>query len=190
MNARVRRLEATRAEIIRAFLDLAHQGNAVSISVPAVADAAGVSVRTVYRHFPTKDALQTEASKAWGSRVRDESTGGNVTASNFSDFLHQLWKEFDADPAAVVAEHATPLGRQLRRDRLELSREMARQALASALGTTDFDDELIDTAVAMTSSSMYLELVDRMGYDPSRAANIAARAVLLMVSGFQHDNDS
>ena len=182
-SARARRNEQTRAEIIRSFLDLAHEENAVSISIPAVAEAAGVSVRTVYRYFPTKDELQTEAAKAWGSRVRDESVGREVTVANFDAFLHQLWKEFDSDPAALMAEHLSPIGRQLRRDRLDLSRSMARNALAAHRPGSEADEDLVDLAVAVTSSSMYLELVDRMGHNPSHAAAMATRLIETLLKG-------
>jgi AcrR family transcriptional regulator len=180
-TARSRRNEATRAEILQSFLDLAHQENAVTISVPAVAEAAGVSVRTVYRYFPTKDILQTEAAKAWASRVREQSVGAEVTVANFAHFLRELWTDFGADHAAVWAEHATPIGRALRRERLDGSRRMVRQAVRAGNGDEAMDDDLVDLTVAVSSSSMYLELVDRMGHDPQHAADMVVRLIEIML---------
>ena len=48
---------ATRSRIVRAVADLVAEAHPASISVPAVAKRAGVGVATVYRYFPTKEAL-------------------------------------------------------------------------------------------------------------------------------------
>src|SRR5688572_9549807 len=49
--------ELTRQRIIEALMDLLVEERPSTISIPAVAKRAGVSVRTVYHHFPTKEAL-------------------------------------------------------------------------------------------------------------------------------------
>src|SRR5260221_13034354 len=40
------------------------------LSVPALAKAAGVSIPTVYRYFPTRDALIDGTQEAIGARLR------------------------------------------------------------------------------------------------------------------------
>ena len=49
--------ELTRRKIIDALVDLLVEERPATISIPAVARRANVSVRTVYHHFPTKEAL-------------------------------------------------------------------------------------------------------------------------------------
>ncbi|MET0459499.1 MAG: TetR/AcrR family transcriptional regulator, partial [Ilumatobacteraceae bacterium] len=49
--------EATRLGILGALVDLIVEEGPGTISVPQVAARAGVSVRTVYHYFPTKEAL-------------------------------------------------------------------------------------------------------------------------------------
>lgn len=51
------KLEVTRRRIFEALVDLIGQEGIADISVQSVADRAGVSHRTVYRHFPDKAAL-------------------------------------------------------------------------------------------------------------------------------------
>lgn len=53
---RQQQAEATRVRILDATIRLLADG-ASSISIPAVAGEAGVSVPTIYRHFSTKDEL-------------------------------------------------------------------------------------------------------------------------------------
>jgi AcrR family transcriptional regulator len=49
--------EETRTSILRALVDLIVEQGPGTISIPQVAERAGVSVRTVYHYFPTKEAL-------------------------------------------------------------------------------------------------------------------------------------
>jgi AcrR family transcriptional regulator len=49
--------ELTRRRIIQALMDLLVEERPATISIPSVAKRANVSVRTVYHHFPTKEAL-------------------------------------------------------------------------------------------------------------------------------------
>jgi AcrR family transcriptional regulator len=49
--------ERTRRAILEAMADVISETNGIGFSVQAVADRAGVTHRTVYNHFPTRDAL-------------------------------------------------------------------------------------------------------------------------------------
>src|SRR4051794_26360545 len=49
--------EATRNHILETTAALLHDSSPAILSMPAVAEAAGVSVRTLYVHFPNKPAL-------------------------------------------------------------------------------------------------------------------------------------
>ena len=54
---RAEQAEQTRDRIVQAAVDLLAEGDAGDLSMPDVAERAGVSVRTVYRSFATKDEL-------------------------------------------------------------------------------------------------------------------------------------
>lgn len=54
---RAEQAEQTTARIVEAAVELLSEGDARDLSMPAVAERAGVSVRTVYRSFATKDDL-------------------------------------------------------------------------------------------------------------------------------------
>jgi AcrR family transcriptional regulator len=60
-----RRLVQTRAEIVDAALELFAAHGFDDTSMEQVADAAGVSRRTIYRYFPTKDDLVFESPRKW-----------------------------------------------------------------------------------------------------------------------------
>ena len=55
----------------------------------------------------------------------------------------------------------------MRVERLPQSRDRVERALPAEI-TGQRRAEIVDLVIAVTSSSMFLELVDRMGHDPSR----------------------
>jgi AcrR family transcriptional regulator len=54
---RAEQMEQTRLRILEATADVLADEEVEEVTVPVVAMRARVSVRTVYRHFPTKEAL-------------------------------------------------------------------------------------------------------------------------------------
>lgn len=59
----------TRELILKSAVDLLEQGGATELTIPEVAKASGISVRTIYRHFPTRDDLLAGASEWIGSNL-------------------------------------------------------------------------------------------------------------------------
>lgn len=57
MSTRAEQKQATRERILAALVEVVNHDGVHAFSVQAVADRAGVSHRTVYRHFPTREAL-------------------------------------------------------------------------------------------------------------------------------------
>jgi AcrR family transcriptional regulator len=171
------RADETRDAIVTAFLELAHETNAVTIAMPAVAERAGVSIRTLYRYFATKDDLQSAAATRFSERARRSEGIDRLDRSTFSQYLEALWVDFARDVPAVTAEHCTPAGRRLRDTRLDDGRRLLRASLPP-----DLDDERLDLVLAVVSSSMFLELVARMGHQPERAAAMAHWAAELILA--------
>src|SRR5436190_7232419 len=59
----------TRATILDSLIEVLVDGGPAAVSVPAVASRAGVSVRSVYHHFPSKDALVDAIGEAVDARM-------------------------------------------------------------------------------------------------------------------------
>ncbi|MGE0445412.1 MAG: TetR/AcrR family transcriptional regulator [Vicinamibacterales bacterium] len=84
--------DRTRRAILEAVADVIMESHGVGFSVQAVADRAGVTHRTVYNHFPTRDAL----CEAFADYV-DESL-----ASTSQPFDGRLTRERLPDQAASL----------------------------------------------------------------------------------------
>lgn len=171
--------DRTRRAILEAFVTILHEDNPSTVSMPAVARRAGVSVRTLYRYFPDKDTLMNAASGWYDVDARD-AVGGSLTGTTLRGYLNELWGLLAANIPAVRAQHAGGPGRELRRRRLERARRELAEQLPPGI-PVERRDEVVDMLVAVTSSSMMLELVDRMGHDPERAAGLMARVVELII---------
>jgi AcrR family transcriptional regulator len=94
-SLRDQQADLTRELIMRAFQGLLQNDHPDAITYPQVAEAAGVSLRTVYRYFPTRaDLLQSAA--AWfreftdGLRWDDPQTVGDMAGAS-----PQLGRLFD-----------------------------------------------------------------------------------------------
>jgi AcrR family transcriptional regulator len=166
--------------IVDAFMALLETASPSGVSMPAVAERAGVSVRTLYRYFPRRDDLERVAA-GWlerGTREAMENAPPDVTTVR--QYLRLLWADLADALPAVWAQHSSPAGRSLRAARLAESRAQVDHALDGRV-TDSRRAEVVDLVIAMCSSSMFLELVDRMGHEPERAADLVADVVELFI---------
>jgi AcrR family transcriptional regulator len=169
-----------RERIVDAFLDLVATASPVGVSMPAVAERAGISVRTLYRYFPNKDELQRYAAGWLDRRVLAAMDDRPIDVSSTREYLRRMWVEFTGSLLAVHVQHGTPEGRQMRLARLPVGRRRVEQALPQAIEEPR-RTEVVDLVVALCSSSMFLELVDRMGHDPVAAADLVVDVVELLI---------
>ena len=121
-DLRRRRAEVSRQAIRDAVTELLATEHPASLSIPAVAERAGVSVRTVYRHFPTKQDLLDDVSEIQQRRADAMVDGRSDLFDRPGDYLVALWSDFERDVDAVRAQHRSPLGTEIRLRRMERSR--------------------------------------------------------------------
>jgi len=165
---------ATRERIVRAVAELVADAHPAAVSVPAVAARAGVSVATVYRYFPTKEALLDASAMVLGG----DGTVPTLDAypSSFDDVASVLPEQFAAIARQIpIARNqlASPLGRQLRQVRWETKQA----AMTTALHGEGIDpsspegERLAAVADVLTSSTAVLELHDKAGIPVDVAAD-------------------
>jgi len=179
-DLRLQRRAETRDRIIRAVLDLLTELDPAAISMPAVAEASGVSLRTVYRYFPSKtDVLHAAGAwfdeHGWSAAVGRERPA-DLGLEDFRAYQRVRFADFDTNRAGILAQLGTPGGRELRRQRLADQRGEARTAVGALLPELPEADlaRLCDAIIATSSSASYAELVDRMGLAADDAADLTA----------------
>jgi len=175
--------DRTKQRIRWALLELLEDESPATISVPKVAAQAGVSLRTVYRYFPTKAELVHSASHWYDERAADVS-GETPTDENtdLSGYLKVLWSDFAQNLSGVRAQHSSPAGREIRQIRLtEWRTRVAANVRRRSPDLAEHDvAHVTDLIVALASSSMFLELVDRMGHEPDHAVDMIVGVIDLL----------
>jgi AcrR family transcriptional regulator len=170
---------ATRRRIVRAVSDLVAEEHPATISVPAVAQRAGVGVATVYRYFPTKEALLDAAAH----EVISPSSGR--LPQRFDDIGRSLaaaWRELEEQLPLVRGQFASPVGRELHRRRWEAKHALMSEVLRREGLEPDSDAgrRLLGVADVLTSSTALLELRDKAGVDVDDAAAWCSWAVRVL----------
>src|SRR4051812_155622 len=99
MTIRTAQKAVTRQRILGAVLELVADGGLSEISVPDVARASGASVATIYRYYPTKDALFEAAAAEPARRA-----AGDLPAGELADgpaYLRAMWTSFASNMALL-----------------------------------------------------------------------------------------
>lgn len=128
-SLRRRHSELTRELILRTVAEILEDGDTAGLAVPEVARRSGVSLRTVYRYFPTREQLIAAAGEWIGINV----VGGSMPASLAE--VPQVYAENAArwdEHARLVETMATSRGANSlrsvrRRQRLTMLQEALRE---------------------------------------------------------------
>src|SRR5436309_15083642 len=123
--------ESTRERILGAVADLLEQGEAAELTVPAVAEASGVSLRTIYRYYPTREELFEAAGRWIGDELLEHPYPRDL--DEVADLYQEGTQDFDERPGLVRALAFSQLGQHVRgyrrRERLEAIRQSLRAEL-------------------------------------------------------------
>ena len=171
-DLRAEHAEETRERILDAALRVAATGLA-SLSIPAVAREAGVSVPTVYRHFGTKAdllaAMYPHAARRAGlDGIPDPASVGDVRSA-----VRAIFERLDALDDVSRAAFASPIADQVRHatmpSRFERIRALGK-SIEPPLAKADLD-RITRILVILVSSSSLRTWRDHLGASPEQAAD-------------------
>lgn len=175
MSLRAEQRQLTRRKVVGAVLDLVADGSMAELSVPLVSRRSGVSVATIYRHFPTKDALLYAAAEEPARRA----AGAGVADADGDAYLRKLWTDFAEHLDLLRHQVVSETGREMRDRRYEVSKEWFAERVAQdgIDPTTAESGRLVRLALLLTSSLAFLDLHDRQGCPPDDAVDDVTWAV-------------
>lgn len=163
----------TRRRILEAVNQLLAEEHPAAISIPLVARRSNISPATIYRYFANKEALLDAAAASVDSSTRTWlSDDAVVPGQNLGEFLTRMWSELAENLPTLRASQVTPLGRDLRSRRSERRHQDAIRGLAEAGVDVDTDAgrRLVRIVLVLTSSTIFLEQIDRLGLSPTEGA--------------------
>src|SRR4051794_10401008 len=167
--------ELTRRAIIQALIELLVDEHPALVSIPAVAKRANVSVRTVYHHFPTKEALFDElldTSKHAEYRPQlDDATSPKELAAKLPMAYQYLERNADLFNAVRKSEADSRIRSTL--DQRNVDRiGRALQPLAEDLDDDEFR-RLCAIVGTIVSNDTFRSLTVRYGLERDEAAAVA-----------------
>lgn len=155
---RAEQAEETRARILDATLRVI-AGGVASLSIPAVAREAGVSVPTVYRHFGTKGDLFAALHPHVGRRVGIDQVADPTTLEGHRDFIRAMFERLDSFDDLARAAIASPVADEARRATMPKRLERIRKFVDSAEpGLRKTDRDRIARLMAVIASSSALRV--------------------------------
>ena len=179
---RERKKQQTRDDIARAALELFSKRGFDAVTVAEVAEAAGVSEKTVFNYFPAKeDLVFPDGEQRWAAlldAIRERPRGASVVAP-FRAATHAFLDEVaSGEVEEIVARPRLVMGSAALRGRLflwwEQEATLLAPVIAEAAGETE--ERLVPTVVArtlawthrLTFRSAFTRLLD--GEDKKRVA--------------------
>ncbi len=173
--------EDTRKRILDAAVSLIENADPAGLSFAAIAKAAGVQERTVYRHFPTKDAL-IEQLWTW--------LDPRIGVGSFPDsedeliaFPRRVFEAFDDNENLMRAMWMSPQGREFRLKVNERRQAAIRKAVAKAVKDLPRKEAAAITAVAqlLYSGTAWMTMKDYWGFTGKQAGEASSLAISLLL---------
>lgn len=189
MTLRSEQRQLTRTKIVQAVLDLVATDALDELSVPAVARRSGVSLATIYRYFPTKDALLAAAAREPARAAFGDGVATAEGEDELATFLRVMWGDLSGNLALLRHQLSSSAGREMRRARLDESRRML-AAYVPRFGIDPASPEgerLIAALVLVTSSLALVELHDRQELPVEEAISTAQWATQALIDSARRE---
>jgi AcrR family transcriptional regulator len=132
VSLREQQAEAARQRILRAVVTLLEEAGVEDLTMPQVAAESGISLRTVYRYYPTREQLLEAAGRWIGSELFGQ--GYPRSLDDVADTFVDGCREFDRHPGLVRALALSGLGREVRAPRRGERLAAIRGALLAEVG--------------------------------------------------------
>jgi AcrR family transcriptional regulator len=181
--------EQTRSRIVGAALELI-VGGVEALTMQEVAKAARVALRTVFRHFSTRDDLLDATWQAL--QVRMGETPELATLDELSDFLPELFGRYgameDQIRGAMFARTFESSRRRLGADR---ARKM-RRAVAAQFTSGDERSRAMAASAAYTLTVPLVSIVlkEAFGLSSPEAARTSAWAIRALAAAYAENPDA
>jgi AcrR family transcriptional regulator len=173
--------ERTRAAILDALGEQLTEEGLEDFSMPKVARRANVAVRTIYRYFPTREAL-LDALSEW----LDQRVGGFKYPETLEDLfgmIDGLFRGFDANAPLIRSQLSSAKGRALRaRAAQRRARGVQRMLQPLTAGLDPADARRAGAIVhALFSAGTLFHLTEVWGFDAGAAAEASRWAIGLVL---------
>ncbi len=177
---REKQAEQTRERIVEALFEQVLDTQRNDFSIAEVAERAGVSERTVYRYFPTREDL----IGAVDARYAELSTPAPPKSlSDFPRHVDELYGWFADNASMVEAAHVAGLGRELHRRARARRGEIARREMEKMFAPLPARERRMLFAIVrcMFGSAIWRAMREEVGLSDDEAREAATWVAKLLV---------
>lgn len=181
---RERQMKETKEAIFRAATEQLADHGLAEFHIPELAEAAGVSVRTVYRYFPTKDALLESFAHWLDDQVGSPATTPAASLDDLLEGVETVYAGFDDNEGVIRSHWATPHGRGIREKGRIRRLAAVESAVKSALPNLSAKEQRQATAILslLHSSRTWQAFKDDFGIDGKESGKVVAWALRTLVA--------
>jgi len=181
--------EQTRSRIVGAALDLI-VGGVAELTMQEVAKAAGVALRTVFRHFPTRDDLLDAVWQAMQARMGE--TPDLETLDELTRFVPELFGRYaameDQIRGAMFAQTFVSSRQRLGSDR---ARKIRRAVAAQFTGGDERSRAMAASAAyTLTVPLVSIVLKEAYGLSSPEAARACAWAIRTLSAAYAENPEA
>jgi len=179
MNGKQKQRVRTRNAILDALADVVAESGGLGFSIQQVANRAGVTHRTVYNHFPTREALRDGLAKRveelLAATGRPQPDAGPLSLATFAPMVGDAYAMFESCAPAVRAYVILMLASrgpaQVAMRRTETIRKVIKKGLPVNAQLPAVE---VTAAVRLFLSSIgWHVLTEHLGLSPAKAAATA-----------------
>jgi AcrR family transcriptional regulator len=181
---RAEQMEQTRLRILRAFTDVLADPTAEDVTIPMVARRARVSLRTVYRYFPTRETLFDAWAEWVDQNLQIHLHSYPEQADRLPEFALELYRSYDESEPVVRAMLNSKAARTVRertRRRRQRAFERAMSELTDGLEPKE-RLRALGVVYLLVSAPAWQAMRDQWGLDGEEAGKAAAWAVRVLTN--------
>jgi AcrR family transcriptional regulator len=189
---RAEQLEQTRQRIFEAVSEVLADDTVQELTIPLIARRARVAVRTVYRHFPTREAL-FDAWVDWADEsLRLLMHSYPETLAGLRELAPALFQTYDDNEQLVRGVLNHPAALELRRRSRRRRRGQAERALEEVTAALRPEDRRRASAVIylLISAPAWQAMREQSGLSGAEAGEAAAWAVRVLTDELRRNPQS
>ncbi len=187
---RAEQKERTHERILEAAAEQLLYEGLEKLSLPRAAKRARVSVPTVYRHFPTEEALMHELAEWIDGRLELSEVPENV--DDFAEWVPRLFAHLDEHEALIRARLLSRVHRQIGRDIRDRRDEAIEKVMEDVTARLDPLDARRACAVVrlLVSGAAWEMMRDSWDLTGEQAGEALAWAINVLVAELRRDPSS
>jgi len=182
---REKQKEQTREMILAAVGEILAQADTAAVTIGEVARVADITMRTIFRHFSSREELLGAFWKWQLEKSGGETVLAPTTLEELSDNIKTLFAKLDADEGVIRAVISSPEGREMRTQANKRRLEAMLEFIAPRVPELSKRERhsMASGLVSVSSVLSWMFMRDNCGYDGKRAGEAAAYTVQLIIEG-------